>query len=726
MSVLSVLPDGDPVSPVEAMRRGIVESLARPAESVTGDSVAGALRDAFVTLGAKDVPSAAELIAAHGRLPGVETMRLLAARHGLVLKIQDRYAEPEVFPQVVLLKDGSALAVVGRDARQRLLCRSAKGSVAVTARTLSQLAAGPRIEVARPMPAADDETQHAAIPNLLRVLRLVGEAPKARLAQLLAAALLSNLLLVVLPLFTTTVYDRVVPYGAFDTLTALCIGVVIVFAIDIGLRMARVNLLEAVGVAISYDLQAAFYRKLVRAPLAASPNGSSGVTSMLYDIDSAALTAPSLIVSLLADLPFVLVMLLLVGYIGGAVVVVPIAGVIIVGLITGFGAAKARRATAVSHKLRTRVQDQAIESAAMLPMVKAMGAEAQLIDRWAGATDAAAFAAHRARQTSSWSSQISLVSTQIVIAFTVVVGAVEINAGIMTIGNLAACVMLVGRIIAPANMVVAGLGQLANMRQSIGGFFAVIDRAEEHGGDASGQAAQRIKGRFDLRDVNFSYPSAAGRSLESVTLTVREGERVGIIGRNGCGKSTLLKLLVRLHEPQSGTLQIDGTDSRQFDPAHLRQAVGLMAQESVLINDTLRANVCLGLGAVDPEAFERAVQLSGVADFARRHAKGYSMLVGSRGDALSGGERQAVALARLILGNPRVVLLDEPTSAMDSTLESRLIRDLPQFLGGRTVVLATHRMQLLNLVDRIIWMDQGKIVADGPKAEILSSFPRAA
>ncbi|WDR01586.1 ATP-binding cassette domain-containing protein [Devosia algicola] len=552
-------------------------------------------------------------------------------------------------------------------------------------------------------------------------------APGAiRLVQLLAAAFLSNMLLVVLPLFITAVYDRVVPYGAYETLSALCMGVIIVFAVDIGLRMARVNLLEAIGVSISLRLQRLFYRKLLRAPLAKNTKIASGVTALLHEVDGASLTMPALMVSLLADLPFVVIMLTLVAHLGGIVVMVPLMGVMLVAIVTAIGAGRARRAATVSHGLRVKVQDQAIESTAMLATIKVARAEGALIGRWAEATDAAAFAAHSARQTSAWSGQISLVATQMVIAFTVVVGAIQIGAGEMTLGNLAACVLLVGRIIAPANTIVSSTGSLLNMRVAIGGFFAVIDRAEESGGDEKLLAARPLKGQIDLHGVCFSYPGVAKRSVDGVNIAIAPGERIGIIGRNGCGKSSLLKLLPRLYEADSGNILFDGNDARQLAPQQLRRHISLMAQDTVLMHDSLRANICLGLDRVDPADFERAVTLSGVAEFARLHPEGYSANVGPRGEFLSGGERQAVGLARAILNDPRILLLDEPTAAMDSTAETGLIRNLPAFLVGRTVILATHRMQLLTLVDRLIWMDQGRIVADGPKAQILASLSKAA
>ncbi len=687
-----------------------------------------ALRQAMAVGAVPELPSDHVLLARFGEQPAFDNLIELAREHGMALAVRQhaRLFAGAQFPYAIVLKDGSAVAITGVAPKRQLVCHTADGVKHMTARHLQRLSSGRVIGVSRVMPDAETAGAHSAWANLIRLAKLVAGARKSQLTQLMAAAFLSNLLLVVLPLFITAVYDRVVPYGAFETLAALSIGVVIVFAIDVGLRLARVNLQEAIGVTISVALQNQFYRKLVRAPLAANTGAASGVTALLHEVDGASLTMPTLMVSLLADLPFVLLMLMLVAHLGGVVVMVPLLGVLLIAVISAVGSGRAKQAAGLAHRLRIKVQDQANESTSMLATIKAARAEGQLIGRWAQATDASAYASHSSRQTSAWSGQISLVATQLVIAFTVVVGAIQISEGDMTLGNLAACVLLVGRIIAPANTIVTSIGSLANMRGAIGGFFAVIDRAEEAGGDERALAGQSLKGTIDLHAVRFAYPGNATASLDGVTLSIAAGERVGIIGRNGCGKSTLLKLLPRLYEPQSGTMLFDGTDSRQLAPQHLRRSISLMAQDTVLMNDTLRANICLGLDSVDPLAFEQAATLSGVAEFARRHPQGYSVNVGPRGEFLSGGERQAVGLARVLLNNPRILLLDEPTAAMDNTAENNLIRTMPAFLEGRTLILATHRMQLLTLVDRIIWMEQGRVVADGPKAQVLASLQKVA
>jgi ATP-binding cassette subfamily C protein LapB len=715
------------LSPVHGLRARLFAALPGFASTSLGIPLVVALRHAMSSGAATALESDESLLARFGEQPALENLIQFASAQGMTLtprrsvKSMDKVA----LPAVVVLRDGSAIAVVAQQPSGRLHCQTARGGEVLARGRVERLSSGHVIELRRSNPV-DSSVRYAAFANLLRLASLVASADRRHLLQVLVTALLSNLLLVVLPLFITVVYDRVVPYGAFETLTALSLGVGVVLAIDIGLRMARVNLQEALGVGVSLSLQALFYRKIVRAPLTANRNAASGLTALLHETDGAAMAMPSLMVGLAADLPFVIVMLLLVQHLGGAVAMVPLFGVVLVALITAIGSQRAHKAAGVAHRLKVKVQDQVVETAASLETVKASRAEAQLMSRWAQATDAFTYAAHSSRQTSAWASQISLVTTQLVIALTVVVGAVQISAGVITLGNLAACVLLVGRIIAPANTIVANIGALANMRNAIGGFFSVIDREEEVGGDQMALGSRPLAGRIDFHNVRFTYPGAARPSIDGVSFAIIPGERVGIIGRNGCGKSTLLKMMLRLYDAESGSVLFDGANAMQLPPQHLRRSISLMTQDTVLLNDTLRANITLGFDAVDPNDFERAVQLSGVAEFARRHAQGYGAPVGPRGERLSGGERQAVGLARVILNDPRVLLLDEPTAAMDNTAENMLIQQLPAFLTGRTVILATHRLQLLNLVDRVIWMDNGRVVADGPRAQVLASLTKAA
>jgi ATP-binding cassette subfamily C protein LapB len=216
------------------------------------------------------------------------------------------------------------------------------------------------------------------------------------------------------------------------------------------------------------------------------------------------------------------------------------------------------------------------------------------------------------------------------------------------------------------------------------------------------------------------------RQIDDLTTAIKPGERIAIVGRSGSGKSTLLRLIARLAEPERGSILLDGFDVRQYEPSELRRALGYMGQAAGIIEDTLMRNLVLGQNEIDPELFDSVMQLTGISEFAAGHPQGFGMNVGPRGEKLSGGERQSVVLARVLLANPKAFLLDEPTASMDTMLEARLVRRIGSFIGDRTLVVATHRAPVLQLVDRIIWLESGRIVADGSKADVLKRMAGAA
>jgi ATP-binding cassette subfamily C protein LapB len=311
--------------------------------------------------------------------------------------------------------------------------------------------------------------------------------------------------------------------------------------------------------------------------------------------------------------------------------------------------------------------------------------------------------------------------SQAAVVGTIIVGVYQIGAGAMTIGALTASTLLIGRMMAPMSQLGLYLHRLKQVSGSVAIVENVLSAKLESASDPTSQM-RALQGLVELRNVSFTYPGEKNVVLSGINLTIKPGERVGVIGRAGSGKSTLMKLLVRLNEIESGAYLLDGHDARQYAPEQIRRHFAYMRQDSLPFDDTLRNVICFGLDRVDEEAFRVAVTVSGVHEFASRHASGYGMRVGPRGERLSGGERQSVMLARILLGQPPAMLLDEPTSSMDNTMEMRLVGDLRQLIGDRTFVVATHRAALLSLVDRLVWLEQGRIVADGPKADVLKKM----
>jgi ATP-binding cassette subfamily C protein LapB len=548
---------------------------------------------------------------------------------------------------------------------------------------------------------------------------------KRLLVQLALAAALSNLFVLALPMFSMSVYDRVVPHLALETLWALAVGVAILIGADALVRHLRLKLLDATMLALAVPLQAQLYSRIIRARLGLTPVSTGALAIALRDIEALCHAIPALIVSLAVDLPWFIGVSILLYAVGGATALVPVVGAAVLAAIHLLAAL--RRTTALrAATLTARQTNLANEAIAVVETAKIAVAEPALERRWHALADEAGYAGHLNRLTHGVTAQASAVVGQVLIAATLVVGVYEIGRGAISLGGLTAAMLLVGRMMPPVSQLMALAQRVWELCQSARGVDRFLGAPQEHAGDGSGMRRQPVRGLIEMRDVSFVYPQETAPSLSRITLRIAPEERVGIIGRIGSGKSTLLRLILRLYEPSEGTIGLDGYDLRQFDPRAIRQAFGFMRQDSVLFDDTLHNNICYGLGEVDPHHYERAVALSGVEAFASRHPSGFSMPVGPRGERLSGGERQSVALARVIAADPRLLLLDEPTAAMDNALEASIVRQLKAFCAGRTLIVATHRAPLLDLVDRIVWLDGGRIVADGPKDEVLASLRAAA
>jgi ATP-binding cassette subfamily C protein LapB len=403
-------------------------------------------------------------------------------------------------------------------------------------------------------------------------------------------------------------------------------------------------------------------------------------------------------------------------------VVAPLAGLSIIAAANMIGWARSREAASRSAAIAHQRANQLNESLGAIETIKAMTAESQLLTRWEARTDEGAYMGHLARHNSALAAHISIMAVQLTIVLTLIIGVYETGAGMMTMGALAASSLLVGRAMSPMGNLVALLARSFHLMRASGLLERLEEAQIERGGDVARQRG--FDGKIVLANVSCAYEGAGRPALENISLAIRPGERVAIIGRIGSGKSTLLRLMLRLAEPTSGGVHIDGRDIAQFDPAFLRRHMALMPQDAVLLDGSLRDNICLGLGAdcLDEEEFGRIAAISGVAAFAARSPQGYSMAVGARGERLSGGERAAVSLARAMARNPRVLLLDEPTAAMDNDLERHVIAGLDEWLEGRTLVMATHRAPALALASRVIWLHQGRVALDGPRDEALAKL----
>jgi ATP-binding cassette subfamily C protein LapB len=363
-----------------------------------------------------------------------------------------------------------------------------------------------------------------------------------------------------------------------------------------------------------------------------------------------------------------------------------------------------------------------IESLTALETIKAHGAEGLMQEKW---EKTAAFLARinaQLRLLSSSAMNGTSTIQQFVNVAMVIAGVYLINERLLTMGGLIACTMLAGRAMAPLGQIVGLLMQYQNARMALESLEGTMNRPTERSGEAAFVHRPEIHGDIEFRDVRFSYPKQEQEALKGVSFRIRPGEHVVILGRVGSGKTTLQKLMLGLFTPTEGSVSIDSVDLRQLDPADLRRSIGYVAQDSMLFYGSLRENISIGARYADDSAVIAAAEVAGLSEFINRHPEGFDMLIGERGESLSGGQRQGVAIARAMLLDPPIILLDEPTSSMDFSSENDFKKRLQHFAERKTVVVVTHRLSLMELAERIIVIDDGRIVADGPKAEVTEAL----
>ena len=363
-----------------------------------------------------------------------------------------------------------------------------------------------------------------------------------------------------------------------------------------------------------------------------------------------------------------------------------------------------------------------MESLVGLETIKALGAESVMQRKWESSANFLARVGAQLRLLSSSTINGAMWAQQFVSVAVVVIGVYLIAEGNLTLGGLIACTMLSSRAMAPIGQVAGLLTQYHNAATALKSLDDILQQPVERPADSNFVARQHFTGDIEFKDVDFNYPDQDLAALRNVSLKIRAGEHVAILGRIGSGKTTLEKLILGLYRPTSGAVLVDGIDLRQLDPAELRRNVGYVPQDVTLFYGSLRENLTIAAPAADDAAVLRAAQVGGIIDFVNSHPKGFDMVVGERGESLSGGQRQAVAIARATINDPPILLLDEPTGSMDHSSEEEIKQQLSTFAADKTMIVITHRTSLLDLVERIIVIDSGKIVADGPKAQVVEAL----
>lgn len=538
----------------------------------------------------------------------------------------------------------------------------------------------------------------------------------------LIASLLINLFALATPLFIMNVYDRVVPNNALETLWVLTAGVLLVYCFDLLMRMLRGYFIDVAGKKSDILLSSAIFERIMGIRMEVRPPSVGAFANNLREFESIREFITSATITGLVDLPFIAVFLLVIGYLGGPLVIVPAISIPLVMLYARLIQGALRKAVESTFRASAQKGAMLVESLTGLETIRHLGAESALQRKWEQLTGHIAQWGVRSRLISSSAVNVAVFFQQFAQVSVVVWGVHLIAEGDLSMGGLIAAVILTGRAMAPISQVANLSVRYLQARTALESLDRVMSLPVERDQERAFVSREDLCGDLEFEHVSFSYPGEDQQALSDVSFRLRQGERVAVIGRVGSGKSTLEKLVQGLYTPGAGAVRLGGTDIRQIDPADLRAVIGYVPQDLFLFYGSVRENIVLGAPHTADAEVLRAAEIAGVNEFVAHHPHGFDMQVGERGEHLSGGQRQSVALARALLGNPRFLLLDEPSNSMDNGTEELLKRKLAADIEGKTLLLVTHRASLLDLVDRLIVLESGKVVADGPKQEVLEAL----
>ena len=541
--------------------------------------------------------------------------------------------------------------------------------------------------------------------------------------QVVMAAFLTNIFALATSVFSMIVYDRVMPNGAMETLVALLVGVFIIFVSDFVIRTLRSYFLDVAGAQADMVIADTLFEQVIDMEWSARTSPTGSVANTLREFESLRDFLTSATLTTLIDLPFAVLFLFVIWTIGGPLVYIPLAAI---PLIIGSNILiqpSLRKLTQSNYEDGQTKNSVAIETLQGIETIKAMGAGSMMRKRWQDVISHQSAIGLKTRLLSQFSSNMSNFSNQLVWVGTVTLGVYMTQTGAIGSGAIVACSMLACRAIAPLAQLSQLLTRMNSALASYKNLSALMSQPREHKSKAAYLNRSVWQGSIEFRDVSFNYPGQSQGGLQNISFKIEAGERVAIVGKVGSGKTTLAKLLVGLYKPDSGAILVDGIDIRQIDPADLRRNVGVVMQESWLFSGTVKQNIAVGGNNPTDEEILQASVLSGVHEFISKHPDGYAYKLKEKGEGLSGGQRQTINIARALVGKPPILLMDEPTSAMDLTHESQLIANLKNQLVNQTILIITHRTSILELASRVVVIDQGKIVAQGPKSDFLRNQP---
>ncbi len=658
----------------------------------------------------------------------LELVERAAARASMTAKLQRielARLDAATFPVLLVLANNQACVLLGWEqdgqVAKVLLPETGQGSITLSREQLEARYIGVTLFV-RPHFRFDQRTPEVRKVKAQHWFWSAVMEQRGVYRDVLWAALLINVFALAMPLFSMNVYDRVVPNNAVETLWALSIGVLLIIGADLFMRSLRSHFVDEASARIDVKISATLMEKVLGMKLENRPQSIGSFASNLRGFEQVRDFIASGTVTALIDLPFALLFIGVLAWISPWLAVPPLVAFVII-LVMGYSMQhRLHELSETTYKAAALRNGTLIESLGGIETIKAQGAEGVIQARWERTNLFLASTNVKIRALSSRAMYLTNTMTQMVWIVMIVIGVYLISQRELTMGALIAASMLSSRSLAPASQIIGLLMQYQGARTALESLNKMMENEVERPEGKNFIQRPQLKGDIEFRNVSFAYPGRKDSALDGISFKIAAGERVALIGRVGSGKSTIQRLIMGMYQPTDGAVLLDGIDLRQLDPADVRRNVASVSQDVTLFFGSLRENITFGLPYAEDSAVVVAAEAAGLTDYVNRHPEGFDMPVGERGESLSGGQRQSVGIARALLHNSPVLLLDEPTSAMDFSTEGQITTRIGAFAQNKTVVLVTHRTSMLAMVSRVIVIDGGKVVADGPRERIMEAL----
>lgn len=631
----------------------------------------------------------------------------------------------EFLPAMLLLKDESACLLLGWDDARRharlILPAVGEAEITLPIEELESRYDG-HVAVLKPKFRFDQRAPVVGNVKLQHWFWGVLSENGRIYRDIMLAAFLINMFALALPLFTMNVYDRIVPNKSVETLWMMGFGVALIIIGDFILRTVRGYFLDWASQRVDVKLSSRIMERVLGVRMENRPMSVGSFASNLRSFETVRDFITSATITTFIDIPFALIFIAVMAWIAWPMIIPVIFGGIIMLIYALSVQAKMHELSETMYRATAMRNATLIESLVGLDTVKAMGIEGSMQTKWERSTAFLSEVGGKLRLLSSTINNGSMGLQQFITVTMLLLGVYLVMHGDLTMGGLIACTMLASRALSPISQAAGLMTQYHNASTALTSLEAIMNNPVERPDDAGFLSRSGFRGDIEFREVTLNYPESELSALHNVSFRIRAGEHVAILGRMGSGKTTLHKLILGLYQPTSGAVLVDGIDIRQLDPAELRRNIGYVQQDTNLFFGTMRNNIALSAPHAEDAAIIQAARVGGIDEFINSHPQGYDMAIGERGETLSGGQKQGVGIARAIINHPPILLLDEPTSAMDHSGEEVVKQRLKQEAAGKTMILISHRSSLFDLVDRIIVIDSGRVVADGAKKDIIEAL----